>query len=69
MTMRSAILSTYAAPAAAMPAAAAAPKHQHMTGEQPRILFLHYWGIGPTRDLARDLRAALDRTATRVGAR
>jgi hypothetical protein len=21
--------------------------HQHMTGEQPRILFLHYWGVGP----------------------
>ena len=36
--------------------------HQHMTGEQPRILFLHYWGVGATRDLARGLRAALDRT-------
>jgi uncharacterized protein DUF1259 len=34
--------------------------HQHMTGEQPRILFLHYWGIGATTDLARGLRAALD---------
>jgi len=43
--------------------------HQHMTGEQPRILFLHYWGVGSTQDLARGLRAALDRTATRVGAR
>ena len=43
--------------------------HQHMTGEQPRILFLHYWGVGPTRDLARGLRTALDRTATRVGSR
>jgi Domain of Unknown Function (DUF1259) len=43
--------------------------HQHMTGEQPRIMFLHYWGIGPTRDLARGLRAALDRTATHVGSR
>src|SRR6266542_3287145 len=41
--------------------------HQHMTGEQPRILFLHYWGTGTTRDLARGLRAALDRTATRLG--
>src|SRR5213079_3328401 len=20
--------------------------HQHMTGEQPRVLFLHYWGVG-----------------------
>jgi len=43
--------------------------HQHMTGEQPRIMFLHYWGIGATQDLARGLRAALDRTATRVGSR
>jgi len=43
--------------------------HQHMTGEQPRILFLHYWGVGPARDLARGLRATLDRTATHLGAR
>ncbi len=43
--------------------------HQHMTGEQPRILFLHYWGTGAAQDLARGLRAALDRTATRLGAR
>jgi Domain of Unknown Function (DUF1259) len=43
--------------------------HQHMTGEQPRILFLHYWGTGTTQELARGLRAALDRTATRLGAR
>lgn len=43
--------------------------HQHMTGEQPRTLFLHYWGVGPAEDLARGLRAALDRTATRVGSR
>jgi len=37
--------------------------HQHISGEQPRILFLHYWGVGRTEDLARGLRAALDRTA------
>ncbi len=43
--------------------------HQHMTGEQPRVMFLHYWGIGPTQDLARGLRAALDHTAVRIGAR
>jgi hypothetical protein len=36
--------------------------HQHMTHEEPRILFLHYWGIGRTDDLARGLRAALDET-------
>jgi len=26
--------------------------HQHMTGEQPRVLFLHYWGVGKAVDLA-----------------
>jgi hypothetical protein len=39
--------------------------HHHMTGEDPRIVFLHYWGVGRTEDLARGLRAALDRTAGR----
>ena len=33
--------------------------HQHMSGETPRVLFLHYWGTGRTDDLARGLRAAL----------
>ena len=36
--------------------------HQHMTGEEPRIMFLHYWGIGRAEDLARGLRAGLDQT-------
>lgn len=36
--------------------------HQHMTGEVPRIMFLHYWGLGSTEHLARGLRAALDHT-------
>jgi len=36
--------------------------HQHMTGEEPRIMFLHYWGVGPTEALARGLKSALDQT-------
>ena len=36
--------------------------HQHMVGEQPRIIFLHYWGIAPAGDLAKGLRTALDAT-------
>jgi Domain of Unknown Function (DUF1259) len=36
--------------------------HNHMVSESPRILFLHYWGIGATRELARGLKAALDQT-------
>ena len=26
--------------------------HSHMELENPRVLFLHYWGVGPTTDLA-----------------
>ena len=37
--------------------------HQHMTGEQPRVMFLHYWGIGRTTDLANGLKAALAKTS------
>lgn len=36
--------------------------HQHMTGETPRMMFLHYWGVGRAEDLARGVRAALDQT-------
>jgi hypothetical protein len=34
--------------------------HSHMIGEEPRILFLHYYGTGPAETLARGFRAALD---------
>jgi hypothetical protein len=36
--------------------------HNHMTDEEPRIVFLHYWGAGPISDLAGAVRAALDLT-------
>jgi hypothetical protein len=36
--------------------------HQHMSGESPRILFLHYWGIGKAVDLAAAVVSALDQT-------
>jgi len=39
--------------------------HQHMTGEEPRLIFLHYWGQGKAQDLAKAVRAAIDLTATR----
>jgi hypothetical protein len=38
--------------------------HSHMTDENPRILFLHYWGRGGAADLAKSLKVALD-TQTR----
>ena len=33
--------------------------HHHMLGEQPRIIFLHYYGRGPATTLAQGFRAAL----------
>jgi hypothetical protein len=33
--------------------------HQHMTHEQPRILFFHYCGRGAARDLAQAIKGAL----------
>jgi hypothetical protein len=37
--------------------------HNHMTGEEPRIVFLHYWGVGPAGRLAQTLRSALNAQA------
>jgi hypothetical protein len=37
--------------------------HHHMSGETPRILFVHYWGRGKAVDLATIVRKALDLTA------
>jgi len=34
--------------------------HQHMTLEEPRLIFLHYWGRGEARRLAGTVRQALD---------
>lgn len=33
--------------------------HHHMTGTQPTIYFLHYWGTGPADKLAASFKAAL----------
>jgi len=38
--------------------------HQHMSHEQPRYLFLHYWGKGKADDLARSLKRVLDAQAS-----
>jgi Domain of Unknown Function (DUF1259) len=38
--------------------------HHHMTGTQPSIYFLHYWGTGPAEKLARGFKAALDELGT-----
>jgi hypothetical protein len=39
--------------------------HSHMTQENPRILFLHYWGRSAAADLATSLKKALAETGGR----
>jgi len=33
--------------------------HQHMTHEEPRIMFFHYWGRGSAKDLAQAIKGGL----------
>jgi len=37
--------------------------HHHMTGDSPRLVFLHYWGRGPAAQLAATIKGAVDLTA------
>src|SRR5438874_2716048 len=32
--------------------------HQHMTHEQPRMMFFHYWGRGHAKELAENIKSA-----------
>jgi len=41
--------------------------HNHLTDEQPRLFFMHFWANDDALKLARGLRAALDRTASQKG--
>lgn len=34
--------------------------HNHMIGEEPAFYFVHFWGKGDTKGLARTIRSALD---------
>ena len=40
--------------------------HSHMTDEQPRLYFMHFWGVDDAAKLARGVRAAIDRTNRRI---
>lgn len=40
--------------------------HNHLLGESPRLFFLHFWGYGGASELARGIRAALERTNSRI---
>jgi hypothetical protein len=37
--------------------------HNHMEGESPKAIFLHYWGVGPAQKLAEGVKAAMDAQA------
>jgi len=42
--------------------------HNHLLGEEPRLLFLHFWAQADALKLAKGLRAALDLTNSRRAA-
>lgn len=39
--------------------------HNHMVREEPRLFFMHWWGVGQPKELATGLRAALDKMNVR----
>jgi hypothetical protein len=39
--------------------------HSHMVGEEPRLYFMHFWANDNATTLAKGLRAALDKTASK----
>ena len=41
--------------------------HSHMLDESPRLFFMHFWANDDAVSLAKGLRAALDKTASKVG--
>ena len=41
--------------------------HSHMLDESPRLFFMHFWANDDAVTLAKGLRAALDKTASKVG--
>ena len=40
--------------------------HNHMVHEEPKVFFLHYWGVGNAEKLAKGLKAALSKTGTKA---
>jgi hypothetical protein len=40
--------------------------HSHMIGEQPRLFFMHFWANDDAVKLAKGLRAAIDKTASKT---
>jgi hypothetical protein len=42
--------------------------HSHMESETPKVLFLHYWGVGPAADLAKAVKRATQTVNATVSA-
>ena len=40
--------------------------HHHMIGEEPRMIFFHYWGRGRAKELASAIKTALQATKTKA---
>ena len=40
--------------------------HNHMLRESPRLFFLHFWGHDTPENLARGIRAALDKVNVKL---
>jgi hypothetical protein len=38
--------------------------HNHLLKEEPRLFFVHFWGIGPSTGLASGLKKALEQISS-----
>src|SRR5436305_9761259 len=41
--------------------------HNHLIGEEPQVMYVHFFGKGKWEDLAKTLKSALDATKTPIG--
>jgi len=39
--------------------------HSHLLTEQPRLYFMHFWGLGNTESMAQGIKAALNKVHTK----
>ncbi len=39
--------------------------HNHMLNDEPRLFFMHFWGVGAPESVAKGLKAALEKVHTR----
>lgn len=39
--------------------------HSHMLTEEPRLFFMHFWGVGSSEDVAQGIKAALSHVAVK----